>query len=290
MDIVGIIRQFGKTGVVALVLMLIGLAAPARATLIVMIPSKDGLVVAADSRVGSSGIYCDHQLKILEPQHLERTIVTVAGTLAVMSNAYTPSSDPCKYYLTDQKLLDVQAVVLNSVDRSGARTGLDVDIFALASRCRKAVRDAEPREAGFNDYRGKLLFGVVIATYKDRIAEARAFTIELDQKLAPVMKRTFEFKAADDEQGSIWAFGDADSYNQVMKQNRFLSDGTRKFINAGKPVKDTTTQEAEAVAIDLIHAAARVAAIARPPGDIGGPVDVVLLGAEPRPRRLQWKQ
>jgi hypothetical protein len=252
-------------------------------------PVKDGLVVAADSRASFSGQYCDHQFKILEPEHLARTIVATAGLLEVQSGRLTPSSNLCEYMSASRRVLDVQAVVLDSLERSGAKTGLDVDIYALASRCTEAVRDAKLHGTWLNDRR-QILFGIVIATYEDRVAEARGFTIAIDEHLAPVIRTTLELEATEDEQGRIWAFGDTETYNRAVQQKQYLSDATRQFVIARKPAKDTTVQEAAAAAVDLINAAARVSAITRPPGNIGGPIDVVLLGAEPRPRRLQWKQ
>ena len=59
-------------------------------TLVLMVPSNNGLVVAADSRTTVVGVNCDGQFKIREPTHPSRTIVTVTGVGTILDAPSQP--------------------------------------------------------------------------------------------------------------------------------------------------------------------------------------------------------
>ena len=56
------------------------LCAAAHATLVALVPSNDGLVVAADSRISFLGAECDGAFKIIEPARPVRTVAIVVAT------------------------------------------------------------------------------------------------------------------------------------------------------------------------------------------------------------------
>ena len=63
----------------------------------------------------------------------------------------------------------------------------------------------------------------------------------------------------------------------------------RSFVANGRTVHETPVDDAMAAATNLIEAAARTTDSVAEAPRIGGPIDVVLLGRDPRPLRLRWK-
>jgi hypothetical protein len=267
-------------------------------TLIVMVPSNAGLVVAADSRTSPvKGIDCDNQVKIFEPTRPNQTILTVTGTPTILE----PSSDPvplgriCDYINSATRILDIRKVVQDFLEESGAETIAALDMSALVKRCIDATRSALA-QGGIKLHlrRTQDMFSVVIAAYDPQTSSsaARSFVIGLTRQLDPVLATTFERKATPDDNQNYWAFGETDYlYRQVLRGigRRYLSPATTRFYTTRRPVRDVSVEEARALAVDLIAATARTTAVVPAPGGIGGPIDVVLVGKEPRPQHLQWK-
>ena len=267
-------------------------------TLIVMVPSNAGLVVAADSRTRpEKGINCDNQVKIFEPTHPNHMILTVTGTPTILE----PSSEPvplgriCDYINSTTRILDIHKEALEFLEESSAETIAALDMSALVKRCIDATRSALA-QGGIKLHlrRTQDMFSVVIAAYDPQTGSsaARSFVIGLTRQLEPVLARTFERKATPDDNQNYWAFGETDYlYRQVVRGigRRYLSPATTRFYTTRRPVRDVSVEEARALAVDLIAATARTTAVVPAPGGIGGPIDVVLVGKEPRPQHLQWK-
>jgi 20S proteasome alpha/beta subunit len=66
-------------------------------TLVVMVPTSAGLVIAADSRMTFGGLYCDNISKITEIEHRDRMAFVVTGYSTVWNFANVPIEDICKH-------------------------------------------------------------------------------------------------------------------------------------------------------------------------------------------------
>jgi len=70
---------------------------------------------------------------------------------------------------------------------------------------------------------------------------------------------------------------------------QFLKQSTLQFLTTPRPVREVDKQSAIDAAVDFIHAVSATAERVPPPSGIGGPIDVLFLGADSRPERIQWK-
>jgi len=103
--------------VFASVLLILTLAVPANGTLVVIVPSADGLVVAADSRTTVNGATCDNQYKITELRRPKRTVVAVTGEVAFISPPDAQERDVCGYLKSAPRMLDIASVVKSYLER-----------------------------------------------------------------------------------------------------------------------------------------------------------------------------
>src|SRR5439155_26677501 len=93
---------------------------PLNGTLVVTVPSRQGLIVAADSRgnFGPAG-HCDNIIKIIEPIKPERIAVSVVGN-AQFFDAPESNVDLCEYIHRVQPRLDVQQLARDYLETETA--------------------------------------------------------------------------------------------------------------------------------------------------------------------------
>ncbi len=90
-------------------------------TLILFIPTKDGLVVGADSRsninLGTAiPTHCDTAVKIIPLKNYDRAVITVAGTDRSYPLPSGNLPDPCTYLQSAVPILDMPAIISNYLD------------------------------------------------------------------------------------------------------------------------------------------------------------------------------
>ena len=261
-----------------------------------MVPSRDGLVVAADSRTTVVGINCDSQFKILEPRLLNRTIATVTGVGVILDapSRPVPLAEICQHVRNGARLLDIEAVVLGYLNSFTAAIIIATDIDELIHRCINAIHDAQVKlSSTLEPYRGREMFSVVIARYDPatRVASSQGFVIGINQQLQAVEIRRFGNHIQPGDYQDYWAFGETEYLNQNVLGGigrQYLSPAIIRFYTVRRVVRDVTVEDAQSFAVDLIHATARTTALAPAPSGIGGAIDVVLLGADGQ-KHLQWK-
>src|ERR1700676_2215991 len=97
--------------VLATMILAIALEIPARATLVVIVPSASGLVVAADSRESILGTECDGLFKIIQLRKPSRTAVVVTGDAVFVeppsARAAANPQSLCAYLASAPRLLDI---------------------------------------------------------------------------------------------------------------------------------------------------------------------------------------
>jgi len=270
---------------VAIFLFSLLLAAPARATLVAVVPARDGVVIAADSRFTFMSAPCDGAFKILEPARPLRTVAFVTGDSIFV--APPPAGQaPCRYLATAPRLLDMGAVVRAFLDRSGGDPA-QISIFDLSTACVEAVerfRRAYPNALA--GYAGREIFSVVVASYDpDRYASTlRNFVVRLGRNGRIEATRMSETTVGPRTPRGVWIYGEAQYVNREVYAGpgrRFLKPATRDFLGERVPIGAVPLNEAVAAAIDVVKAACRTAEIAPPPSGIGGTIRVVVAGAGP---------
>jgi hypothetical protein len=269
---------------------------PATATLVVLVPSADGLVVAADSRTSVLGAQCDGQFKIAQLKNPSRTVVMVTGDGVFIPPPSAPVSDLCRYQQTAPRLLDMAAVVSKYLEHRApdpARLSLE-DLGAECVRAAERFQESYPE--AFRSHLGGEIFSVVVASYdpKAKVSTLRNFVVRLDRETHKIEATRFtKIAVSSTDRRGIWAYGET-AY--VEKQvyagigRQYLTAPTLDFILQDKPVEQASLDEAVAAAVNLIQAASRAAQQVPAPSAIGGPIDLVLLGRKPHPEQLQWQK
>jgi hypothetical protein len=279
-----------------LVAALLLLPLPATATLVVLVPSADGLVVAADSRTSVLGAQCDGQFKIVQLKKPSRTVVMVTGDGVFIPPPSAAEPDLCRYQQSAPRLLDMAAVVSSYLERNApdsTRHSLE-DLGAECVRAAQRFQDSYP--AAFQSHLDGEIFSVVVASYdpKVKVSTLGNFVVRIDQETHKIEAARFShITIASTDRRGLWAYGET---YYVEKQvysgfgRQFLTASTLDFILQDKPVDQASRDQAVAAAVNLIQAARRAAQQVPAPSAIGGPIDVVLLGRKPRPQQLQWQK
>ena len=265
-------------------------------TLVVAVPSRDGLIIAADSRLDVVGtaVHCDDQFKIIEPIRAARIAASVVGNVVFFAPPGPDESDFCKNVKRARRLLDVPELASHyleteTVDVSTSR----MEEFAL--QCVAAVQKLHAYSPlTLKPFAGRALFSVILMAYdpKTRTAIIREFFVQLSDEIKPeigkITVRTFSFES----KREMFLFGASNYFrNHVIGGigRKFLSQETIGFIRQDTTIGKTDFRPALSSAMNVIDATSKTTALVPPPGGIGGTIDVLLLGNEPRPRRVKWK-
>jgi hypothetical protein len=267
---------------------------PASASLVVLVPFADGLVVAADSRISILGAQCDGQFKITELARPARTVVMVTGDSLFIPPPGPHDTDVCRYVASAPRMLDVAAVVRGYLERNTVDLSR-LSLEELGAACVQAVqkfRQSHPE--AFRTYGGREVFSVIIASYEpsSRIATMRNFVVRIDAATGAVQAARFAtISVSPQDRRGVWTYGETaylekQVYAGVGRQ--YLDKSTLDFILVNQPVAEVPLEQAVAAAVNVIQAASSATGAVPAPSGIGGPIDVVLLGRHPRPEPLQW--
>ena len=271
-----------------------GVPEPARGlglvgTLVIMAPCQRGLVLAADGRQTVAGVEHDGKRKLIQPKRTERTVVTVTGHGTFIPAP--PSGAVTTDYLRNApRLLDISAVVCAYLEERNVPVAA-LDVLELSARCGHALeRYQQERPGALNGFTDREVFRVVLAGYEQANSEAvvRTFVVSWNGKQSASMispNRHFDGDSAFD----VLAYGETDFLNQHVYGGvgrQFLTKATIDLLLKPRPVAEVTLDEAVAAAKNIIGAASKATAIVPAPTGIGGPVNVLLLSEESRPRQL----
>jgi hypothetical protein len=75
----------------------------------------------------------------------------------------------------------------------------------------------------------------------------------------------------------------------VMREGRKFISAYLRLAPDRRMVRDITGLEAIEALDSLIRGAAKTTEIVAAPEGIGGPTDILLLGSDPKPKRIRWK-
>jgi hypothetical protein len=278
------------------VLVVLMLPTPASGTLVVIVPSADGLVVAADSRTSVLGATCEMHDKITIPKRPKRTVIAVTGEVAFIQPPTARQSDVCGYMKSAPRMLDIASVVKRHLERKN----IDLKKLALeevGAECVGAVeRFKELYPSALESYFGREVFSVVIASYdsKSKTAIVLNFVVRINPETHHAEAARFaRLTMTPLSRRGVWSYGETDYLNQNVfggVGRKFLTASTLTFILADAPIAEARQDQALAVAANVIEAASRTTQLVHSPSGIGGPIEIVLLGQKRRPIRIERKQ
>jgi hypothetical protein len=270
------------------------LCAAAHATLVALVPSEDGLVVAADSRISFLGAECDGAFKIIAPVRPVRTVAIITGDSIFVSPPPAGAANLCRYLETAPRRLNIDTLVRSYLEHSpDDPTQLAFD--GLGAACvREVERFRQAYPEALRSFLGRDIFSVVVASYDpaSQTSLLRNFVVRIDAGTHRLRVARFTQTAISphDARG-VWIYGETsyvDRHVYAGFGRRFLSPATIGFLRTRALVRDTSLDQAVAVAANIIYAASRAAQTLPPPSGIGGPIRVMLLGSNPQPESVPW--
>ncbi|MCK1431194.1 MULTISPECIES: hypothetical protein [unclassified Bradyrhizobium] len=120
-------------------------------TLVLVIPTVAGLIVAADSRLGISTpdwtIVCDNVFKITEVEGVDRTVVFTTGYGTIWALAGVQTDKVCEHVASNKPKFDAQAILANTARGPGASLE---DIAREVVLATAAYIASHPRYAHYN--------------------------------------------------------------------------------------------------------------------------------------------
>jgi hypothetical protein len=264
-------------------------------TLVVMVPTADGLVMAADSRdtiFGNNGYrhFCDDVFKIVEINKFDRTAFVVTGHTTVLDLSQAIYLD--QICSKRRAVFDIVAVVKQAFE--SGRTLPNAVLETLPQVCISAVTDFSSTSSGYDSLRGKQLFQIAVGRFdpSESVSTVDSFAIVLSEngEIRSADLKSQRFKL--DQEPSLLLYGESGYLTQNVFNGpgiQFLTERYMRFKNGQKHVADVDVAVGADFATDLIEAATKTSSIVPSTTGIGGPVDVILLGKDARPKRIRWK-
>jgi hypothetical protein len=248
---------------IAAVIVVFLLPVRAMATLVVIVPYSDGLVIAADSLTTIFGTHCDDQFKITQLKHPSRTVLAITGAIAFVPQPASGAS--CSSLKSAPHLLDVSDVVARELEHHRGNIA-NLSLEELSATCVSAVeRFQKANPMALAPYAGKDIFSVVIASYDRRSKSSILlnFVIRIDAKTHEIRAdRLTRTRIALHDRRGIWSFGESGYLNSSVFAGlgrKYLCKSTLDFILKDKPVAAAPKNEAVATAVNVIEAATRTA-------------------------------
>jgi hypothetical protein len=274
----------GKMVGAAVGLILLSSCVNARATLVAIAPSRDGLVIAADSRLTFLGAQCDGAFKILAPARPLRTVAVITGASAFVAPQAERPKDVCRHLMTAPRVLDMNAVVLEAL----ARTGDDasrISMEDLSGACIGALEKLQATYPGvLTGYEGREIVSVVVASFDPVrvVSTVRRFVVRLDAATGRIEAIPADVLRIDRRSArDVWVYGETDWVNRAVYSGagrRFLKASTLEYLEDHKPVGEVPLERAVDAAANVITAASHAAKIEPPPSGIGGEIHVMVIG------------
>jgi hypothetical protein len=272
-------------------------------TLIVLVASKDGLVVASDSRQTlDNRVYCDEANKLLVPSRPDRFIVAVTGTRGFYPlSMMTAMNDICGYVKRTAREFDLAEVVKDFIEKNHSEIDLsNFDAKQLAQHCQDALfafflahpyRSPTVSGVGFSS-------SVVLASYDPATSRAHVRTIEISfsQDLTKLIINDVTNVHFDlDDLAEPMICGEGDYLRQKVLPViglESIAESTRRQVGTFPvvnfpTVRDNSLKDAIAMATDLIESASRMTAKIPASSGIGGPIDVRIIGKQLQPTRWE---
>lgn len=266
-------------------------------TLALVLPTADGLVLAADSRMtfrfSFLTAYCDNVEKITAIDHVERTAFLTTGNTTVWQFNDIPIAEICNHIAREKAAFAIDPIIKDAIE---ARPEiLDNLTEVLPAVCVEAIcHHVSIHPDDFQSLRGKNIFQVVVCSFNaaQSSSRIRSFSIDLaiDGTVSPskLSDRTF----IPDDPCELVLYGEANFLTDQVFNGpglAFLGERFRRFRGEMTTVGKAPTALAPDFVIDLIEAAAKTTASVPSQTGIGGPVDVLLLGRDAHPQRIVWK-
>jgi hypothetical protein len=260
-------------------------------TLAIFIPTRSGLVIAADMRQSPQGIFCDGINKILIPKRPARTAVVVTGpATSLRDTSKIPANELCAYLAQNPapidfarsavEFLESQNVPLDKLSGNGLTDKIYADILPYLTA------------GNLRAYVGTRLAQIIIAEFEPETKTSRIRVLGIDIasptefRLQPLPVTSATTVLGDsfgpETSQTVLPFGEVEYFREQVLAGpgrAFLGVEYSQLIQKTK-VSDIDPSLAGTVAINLIDATSKTSEKIAAPSGIGGGISAVLLGSE----------
>lgn len=260
-------------------------------TLVSVTPTRDGIVMAADSRSTLGGHYCDCTYKLVEVNHPNATAVAVAGIGIVFPRPPAGVADICQWVKTAPRVMDIEAFAKGYIE-SNPDDISESGLLRLGAASLEQVRQLQRFSPDASEvYAGNNFYTIAFASYEPQgsLAKVGAVGVRFNPATGQPELTDYAFWVfSPGDPGDVINFG---LFEHVLQWGRPYMDSYRRFMPNKRTVAQIPSEDAVNALSNLMAAAAKATMIAPTPGGvgIGGPTDVLLLSRNARPVRLQWK-
>ena len=201
--------------------------------------------------------------------------------------------DPCTYLRQAPGIYDIDALVKTYLETSGANVAT-AGTEELAARCIEAIVAVQKTHGDhIRAFWGTRMFVVILATYApaEKTSILKRFSVLLSPTGEPFVSENETEVVRPSSRRTIMTFGESEFFQKQVLNGpgrKFLGNGFKEWATKAR-IADIDRSVALNAAVDMIEAAAKTADLLRADVGLGGPVDAVLLGEQPRPQRLRWK-
>jgi hypothetical protein len=264
-------------------------------TLVVLVPTKEGIIIAADSRGATANhAFCDEVSKLIEiesgPVH---TVATLTGLSEVLTSR--KDQDVCQRLREGAIWLDLKKEFKSFVEAQSG-TAATITIGGFVPKLTEAFATLPSAEVPFlQSLVGKTISQLIIASYDPETSTSwiRHAILSVTSDTKPVILGEVVEKISLEHSKMIYRWGETEYADSQLTNGAlsraFVKKDTFRFFTSQGIVRYVTKDQSISAAVDYIEAVSAAASKSNPPVGIGGPVDVLFIGSEMRPQRVRWK-
>ena len=259
-------------------------------TLVVVVPSNDGVAVVSDTRRTVASSNCDGEPKVFAAKARKNTVVFETGEgIQVLVGPVHPT-DICEYTNSAPRILDISDFVLRQVDAAPNKLLSEDEVRTIATRTLTEVREYAQKYSAkhpLQNYVGANMFRAVIVSYDDKrnVGLLGSFIGSVNLSGMPDLNGKVEWKefsTTDKVDDYTEYFGETDYVvaNVVRPENVHLL--VPHLALTGKTISQVSLGEAVLSGRSLVSATEQIAKTVKPPNGhgIGGPIDVTTITKE----------
>jgi hypothetical protein len=254
-------------------------------TLLIAIPSSEGLVVAGDTRHTTYGISCDSGTKLFVPANMPGTIFGLTGLANFQAVKYPFVGDPCQEIESSPIIFSVEPVVRAFLEGQTLPIST-LDLTGLANELTQALSKfltTFPIDRGPLAARSSV-FTVVLASFDaaTHTSMVREISVVLPTPNEVSVQKSVDVSYKEAGQPDWRAFGQGNYLVEHVLNGpgkQFLDDNYRSFETV-KTIGELSASLAASTAENLIVTTSKTSELIAIPAGVGGHIDVYLLGKD----------
>lgn len=267
-------------------------------TLVIVIPTKDGLIFAADSRSTISGQHFDNREKIKLVKNHDNFVFSITGTSEFISAPPQLDYELSEWLLVAPKEFDGAEIISNLLAQE--TTINNNNLLAIANSFNSEIsRFLNSKPEIKSQYLGNELCRVVLASYDFNKSYSIIGTFVISISSSGIINfEKNEISELSKKDKLVIKFYGEDEYvlNNVLNLNslgrNFLNYDTRELFTTLKFIKQMSYLQAAKFSYSVINATSETSKlIPIPSGNgIGGIPNIFLINGKDKPKKITYKK